>query len=51
MIQAPLLGQVPLDPAIREAGDTGQPVVFTHPDAAPAQVFFQIADALLRPAA
>ncbi len=49
MIQAPLLGQIPLDQAIREGGDRGQPVTLTHPDAASSQVFFQIADALLGP--
>src|SRR5260370_28563976 len=48
MIGAPLLGQIPLDQAVREGGDTGQPVTLTHPDAVSSQVFFQIADALLR---
>jgi len=47
MIKAPLLGQIPLDPAIREGGDRGQPVTLTHPDSPSAQVFFRIADALL----
>jgi ATP-binding protein involved in chromosome partitioning len=48
MIGAPLLGLIPLDPAIREGGDRGQPVVLTDPDAPSSQVFVQIADALLR---
>ena len=48
MIGAPLLGLIPLDPAIREGGDRGQPVALTDPDAPSSQVFFQIADALLR---
>jgi len=47
LVQAPLVGQIPLDPAIREAGDRGQPVVVTDPDSASAQVFYQIADAVL----
>ncbi|MGH3681351.1 MAG: Mrp/NBP35 family ATP-binding protein, partial [Natronosporangium sp.] len=29
----PLLGQVPLDPRLREHGDTGQPLVLAEPDA------------------
>src|SRR5262249_36715007 len=48
MIKVPLLGRVPLDPAIREGGDRGQPVTLTHPDAPSARVFFEIADALLK---
>lgn len=47
MIGAPLLGQIPLDPVIREGGDSGQPVALTNPDAPASQVFYQIADALL----
>ena len=48
MIGAPLLGQIPLDPAIREGGDTGQPVTLTHPEAPSSLVFYAIADALLK---
>jgi ATP-binding protein involved in chromosome partitioning len=48
LVQAPLLGQIPLDPAIREAGDRGEPVTAMAPDSASAQVFYQIADAVLR---
>src|SRR6201999_2569223 len=29
----PLLGQVPLDPRLREAGDQGEPIVKAMPDA------------------
>jgi len=47
MIGAPLLGQIPLDPVIREGGDRGQPVALTSPDAPASQVFYKIADALL----
>jgi ATP-binding protein involved in chromosome partitioning len=32
----PLLGQVPLDVSLREGGDTGVPVVLSHPDSAAA---------------
>ncbi|PRX44249.1 ATP-binding protein involved in chromosome partitioning [Prauserella shujinwangii] len=36
--EVPLLGQVPLDPRLREQGDAGTPLVLSHPDAAAAQV-------------
>jgi ATP-binding protein involved in chromosome partitioning len=38
-----LLGQIPIDPAIRQAGDIGHPVVVSHPDSAPALAFRQAA--------
>lgn len=37
-----LLGEVPLDPAIRQGGDHGVPVVISHPDGNPARVFRSI---------
>ncbi|MCC5805305.1 MAG: Mrp/NBP35 family ATP-binding protein [Opitutales bacterium] len=43
-----LLGQVPLDPAIREGGDRGIPVVVAHPDSTAAKAFCDIAAAVLR---
>jgi ATP-binding protein involved in chromosome partitioning len=39
----PLLGQIPLDPAVREGGDDGTPVVLTHPDSPGALVLRDIA--------
>jgi ATP-binding protein involved in chromosome partitioning len=42
-----LLGQVPLYPEIRAGGDRGEPVVVSEPTGRPAQVFREIADALL----
>src|SRR5882757_6326710 len=42
----PLLGQVPLDARMREAGDAGQPIVVAQPDAPAAVVLREIADAL-----
>jgi ATP-binding protein involved in chromosome partitioning len=42
----PLLGSLPLDIAIREQGDVGQPVVVAAPDSAVAQVYRQIARAM-----
>jgi ATP-binding protein involved in chromosome partitioning len=42
----PLLGQVPLDPRVREAGDAGQPIVVAAPDAPAAVVLREIAATL-----
>jgi ATP-binding protein involved in chromosome partitioning len=49
----PLLGTVPLDAALREAGDNGTPVVEAAPEAASARAIVAIAEALAatRPAA
>ena len=32
LLEVPLLGQVPLVPALREGGDDGEPIVATDPD-------------------
>ena len=42
----PLLGQVPLDPAVREAGDDGTPVVLTAPGSPAARVLRDVARSL-----
>lgn len=42
----PLLGQVPIEMAIREGGDAGQPVVHAAPASASAMVFLEAARAL-----
>jgi ATP-binding protein involved in chromosome partitioning len=49
----PLLGTVPLDPALREAGDAGTPVLEAAPDSAAARAIGAIAEAVAatRPAA
>lgn len=39
----PFLGEIPLNSAIRKAGDAGQPVVLAEPESAPAQALFAIA--------
>jgi ATP-binding protein involved in chromosome partitioning len=40
---APLLGQVPIEVALREACDTGRPLVATAPDSPAARVFLEMA--------
>jgi ATP-binding protein involved in chromosome partitioning len=44
--EVPLLGQVPLDTRLREAGDNGTPLVLAAPDAAAAVVLTEIATRL-----
>jgi ATP-binding protein involved in chromosome partitioning len=45
-LDVPLLGQVPLDPLLREQGDLGLPIVASHPDAVTAQAIVSIAEAI-----
>jgi len=39
----PLLGQIPLEIALREGGDAGQPVVVAQPDSEVARAFVELA--------
>ncbi len=43
-VEVPLLGQVPLVPALREGGDTGAPITVTEPDSEAARAFVAIAE-------
>jgi ATP-binding protein involved in chromosome partitioning len=45
--EAPLLGQVPLDPAVREWGDKGTPVVQAAPSSEASKAFASIAEHVL----
>jgi ATP-binding protein involved in chromosome partitioning len=45
-LDVPLLGQVPLDPLLREQGDAGVPIVAAHPDSDSARVIVRIAEAI-----
>jgi ATP-binding protein involved in chromosome partitioning len=42
----PLLGEVPLDAAVRDASDAGEPLVTRHPESAPALAIADIAAAV-----
>jgi ATP-binding protein involved in chromosome partitioning len=42
----PLLAEIPLDPALRQGGDEGRPLVISAPSSAAAQAFFEMAQAL-----
>jgi ATP-binding protein involved in chromosome partitioning len=44
----PLLGQIPLDPVLRQGADEGTPVVVAAPESAAARALEQVAEALLR---
>jgi ATP-binding protein involved in chromosome partitioning len=44
--EAPLLGQIPIDPKVREWGDDGTPIVQAAPGSAPGEAFTKIADEL-----
>ena len=46
MLGTDLLGQIPLDPAIRESGDVGDPIALSGPESAPANAFRRIAEAV-----
>ena len=39
-----LLGQIPLEPAVREGGDVGEPVIVTNPESAAAVAFRLLAE-------
>jgi ATP-binding protein involved in chromosome partitioning len=46
-LKVPLLGQVPLDPRLREGGDEGRPIAATDPESDAGKVFSEIAEALV----
>jgi ATP-binding protein involved in chromosome partitioning len=43
-LEVPLLGQVPLVPALREGGDVGAPIMVTEPTSEAARIFANIAE-------
>jgi len=47
VLGAPLLGQVPIEPEIREGGDEGAPIVVTAPQSEAAATFRKIGEALM----
>lgn len=42
----PFLGAIPMDPAVREGGDSGTPIVVSNPDSPVAQAFIRLAEQL-----
>jgi ATP-binding protein involved in chromosome partitioning len=45
-LKVPFLGEIPIDPAIREGGDSGMPIVVSNPESPQAKAFVQIASQL-----
>jgi ATP-binding protein involved in chromosome partitioning len=43
LLEVPLLGQVPLVPALREGGDDGEPIVVSEPSSEAALAFAEVA--------
>ena len=46
-LEAPLLGEIPLDSDIREGGDRGIPISIGYPDSKPAKIYGEIAQKIL----
>jgi len=46
-LQVPLLGEVPIDPAIRAGGDDGTPIVVSNPNSPQTKAFHDIAKEIL----
>ena len=44
----PLLAQIPLDPALREGGDRGEPIVVSAPDSEVGRAFTELARAIVK---
>ena len=44
----PFLGRIPIDPAIRDGGDTGHPIVTANPASPQAAAFREIAHKLMK---
>lgn len=44
--ETPFLGKIPIDPTVREGGDSGRPIVVAKPDSAAAQALRSIAEGL-----
>ena len=43
MSGVPFIGEIPLDPQVRVGGDSGLPIVVSHPDSAPAKALVAVA--------
>ena len=45
-LQVPFLGEIPIDPRIREGGDAGKPIVVAYPDSPAARQFLAVSGIL-----
>lgn len=46
--QIPMIGTIPLDPLLREGGDSGKPIVVSHPDSEAAKALVSITELLVK---
>lgn len=46
-LRLPLLQEIPIDPRIASGGDSGNPVVITHPDSGVARCFSELANSVM----
>lgn len=46
-LETPFLGKIPIDPAIREGGDNGIPIVVAKPDCGASKAFMSMAQSIL----
>lgn len=46
-LNVPVLGKIPLDPAITSSGDSGRPLVISHPQSKSAQIYLDIAQSIV----
>ena len=44
MAEVPLLGNIPLEPEVRQGGDEGVPIVVSNPESAAAKVLVSLAE-------
>ena len=42
--QVPFIGAIPMDPAVREGGDSGSPIVVGHPESVVARALKEVAE-------
>ena len=46
-MQVPFLGEIPLDPSVRESGDSGTPTALSAADSAAGAAFREIAEKIV----
>ena len=46
-LNVPLLGKIPLDPAITSSSDTGKPLVISHPNSKSAKLYLNVAQSIV----
>lgn len=47
-LNVPLLAEIPIEPALRQCGDMGMPIVLAHPESESAKCFWKLAEEVLK---